>query len=113
MKGATVPDRILAGPITREFTSSSEAGAGGLRSLVSPFGVVSHVTTVQPPRGLPTLAARHASVATREGGRSGVSGSGLASDARAAWTLAVAEAAERYAGLVDGIHRGAGRAAGW
>jgi ribosomal protein S12 methylthiotransferase accessory factor len=91
----------------------TKPGARGLRSLVSPFGVVSQVTTVQAPRGLPALAARHASVGTREGGRPGVSGSGLASDARTAWTLAVAEGAERYAGLVDCIHGGAGRAVGW
>lgn len=77
----------------------SAARPPGLARLVSPFGVISRVQAGSPPRGLAGLALSYA-LAGRPGGGShpGIAGYGMARDGGTARTIALAEAAERYAG---------------
>jgi ribosomal protein S12 methylthiotransferase accessory factor len=85
-----------------------------LTRLVSPFGVVSHVRTVQPLRGLPALALSRAALGPTAADGSGTVGYGYAFGAEAARTIALAEAAERYAGITYEMRdvAGAQRASG-
>lgn len=74
-----------------------------LESLVSPYGVVSGVTRVVSPRGLPqlsTVTAFYASRASRKGSdKRHEGGAGrVLHDPQLATVVAIAEAAERYAG---------------
>ena len=91
-----------------------EQGPTDLMRLVSPFGVVSRVRSATPVRGLPALVLSHAELGPATGNAEGRAGYGSAFSAEAARTIALAEAAERYAGLtyemrdVAHIARGAG-----
>lgn len=77
------------------MTSIPDEVAAGLESLVSPYGVVAGLIRGAAPRGLHRLSLRGASV----GGPRALSGAGRAMDAPStARLIAIAEAAERYAG---------------
>jgi ribosomal protein S12 methylthiotransferase accessory factor len=105
-------------PVDGEAPGTIEEEPPDLMSLVSPFGVVGRVWNVPSPRGLPRLkiSATNAGVPdahrrigghSRTGGPSEITTHGLAiDDVAAARVIAVAEAAERYAGVSHGVADG-------
>jgi ribosomal protein S12 methylthiotransferase accessory factor len=82
-----------------KHTSLKEMGTVSLTGLVSPFGVISRVRSTTPLRGLPVLTLSSATLGPSMENVAGFTGYGHADSADLARTIALAEAAERYAGL--------------
>jgi ribosomal protein S12 methylthiotransferase accessory factor len=76
-----------------------------LSSLVSPFGVIHQALTIPPPRGLAMLTRATATIGTpgQEDDRETVGLGSSLDDPVTASTVALAEAAERYAGEAPGL----------
>jgi ribosomal protein S12 methylthiotransferase accessory factor len=76
-----------------------------LSALVSPFGVIHQASTIPAPRGLPVLTRARATlgVVGSSDGRETVGLGSTLDDRVTATTVALAEAAERYAGLAPGL----------
>lgn len=76
-----------------------------LSSLVSPFGVIHQAFTIPPPRGLAILTRARATIGMtgQEGDRDTVGLGSSLDDPVTASTVALAEAAERYAGIAPGL----------
>ncbi|HEY7143136.1 MAG TPA: YcaO-like family protein [Streptosporangiaceae bacterium] len=84
-----------------------ERGLADLMRLVSPFGVVSQLRSTTPVRGLPALVLSHAALGPATWNSEGRAGYGCAFSAESARTIALAEAAERYAGITYEMHNAA------
>jgi len=101
-----VPLRLA--DLGQPLTAAVYVGDGrpsALSSLVSPFGVIHQALTIPPPRGLAMLTRARATIGTtgQEDDRETVGLGSSIDDPVTASTVALAEAAERYAGQAPGL----------